>query len=207
MTAPLGATAAQAGGRRPGPAPDRELRAILREIAPRRIAATIRRLVGFGTRHTLSAQDAPVRGIGAARDWIYRQLQAYAATSGGRMTVAKQASAQPVSNRIPAPTTITNVIATLRGSVTPDRIYVVTGHYDSRVTDVLNATADAPGADDDASGVAVIMELARVMAARESEATLVFAAVAAEEHRTRLLAPRGRRINVFPGERIVVAER
>jgi hypothetical protein len=185
VTAPLGASAAHAGGRRPGPgpgqAPDRELRAILREIDPQRIEATIRRLVAFGTRHTLSAQDDPVRGIGAARDWIYQQLQTYAAASDGRMTVEKQAFVQPVSNRIPVPTTITNVIATLRGSVTPDRVYVVTGHYDSRVTDVLNATADAPGADDDASGVAVIMELARVMATRRSEATLVFAAVAAEE--------------------------
>jgi hypothetical protein len=181
VTAPLGASAADAAGRRPGQAPDHELRAILREIDPKRIEATIRRLVAFGTRHTLSAQDNPVRGIGAARDWIYQQLQTYAATSGGRMTVEKQAFVQPVSNRIPVPTTITNVIATLRGSVTPDRIYVVTGHYDSRVTDVLNATADAPGADDDASGVAVIMELARVMATREPEATLVFAAVAAEE--------------------------
>jgi Zn-dependent M28 family amino/carboxypeptidase len=79
------------------------------------------------------------------------------------------------------PTRITNVVATLRGSVTPERIYVVTGHYDSRVTDVMNATADAPGADDDASGVAVIMELARVFASRAPEATIVFAAVAAEE--------------------------
>jgi peptidase M28-like protein len=182
VTAPLTASAAQAAdGRRPGQAPDRELREILREIDPRRIEATIRRLVAFGTRHTLSVQNDPVRGIGAARDWIYQQLQTYAAASGGRMTVEKQAFVQPVSNRIPVPTTITNVIATLRGSVTPDRIYVVTGHYDSRVTDVLNATADAPGADDDASGVAVIMELARVMATRKSEATLVFAAVAAEE--------------------------
>jgi hypothetical protein len=181
VTAPLGATAGEAGGRRPGSAPDRELREILREIDPQRIEATIRRLVAFGTRHTLSAQDDPVRGIGAARDWIYQQLRTYAATSGGRMTVEKQAFVQPVSNRIPVPTTITNVIATLRGSVTPDRVYVVTGHYDSRVTDVLNGTADAPGADDDASGVAVIMELARVMATRRSEATLVFAAVAGEE--------------------------
>ncbi|MFI6074862.1 M20/M25/M40 family metallo-hydrolase [Actinoplanes sp. NPDC051343] len=182
VTAPLTASAAQAAdGRRAGQAPDRELREILREIDPRRIEATIRRLVAFGTRHTLSVQNDPVRGIGAARDWIYQQLQTYAAASGGRMTVEKQAFVQPVSNRIPVPTTITNVIATLRGSVTPDRIYVVTGHYDSRVTDVLNATADAPGADDDASGVAVIMELARVMATRKSEATLVFAAVAAEE--------------------------
>jgi hypothetical protein len=181
VTAPLGASAAQADGRRPGQAPDRELRDILREIDPKRVEAIIRRLVAFGTRHTLSSQDDPVRGIGAARDWIYQQLQAYATTSGGRMTVEKQAFVQPVSNRIPVPTTITNVVATLRGSVTPDRIYVVTGHYDSRVTDVLNATADAPGADDDASGVAVIMELARVMATRKPEATLVFAAVAAEE--------------------------
>ena len=119
VTAPLGASAAQANGRRPGQAPDRELRAILREIDPERIEATIRRLVAFGTRHTLSAQDDPVRGIGAARDWIYQQLQTYAAASGGRMTVEKQAFVQPVSNRIPVPTTITNVIATLRGSVTP----------------------------------------------------------------------------------------
>jgi hypothetical protein len=182
VTAPLGASAAHADGRKPGgQAPDRELREILRAIDPKRIEATIRRLVGFGTRHTLSAQDDPVRGIGAARDWIFQELQRYAAASAGRMTVEKQAFVQPVSNRVPVPTTITNVIATLRGSVTPDRIYVVTGHYDSRVTDVLNATSDAPGADDDASGVAVIMELARVMATRKPEATLVFAAVAAEE--------------------------
>jgi hypothetical protein len=182
VAAPLvGADAAHADGRKPGQAPDHELRAILREIDPRRIEATVRRLVAFGTRHTLSVQDDPVRGIGAARDWIYQQLQGYAAASGGRMTVEKQAFVQPVANRIPVPTTITNLIATLRGSITPNRIYVVTGHYDSRVTDVLNGTDDAPGADDDASGVAVIMELARVMAKRQSEATLVFAAVAGEE--------------------------
>jgi len=126
-------------------------------------------------------QDDPVRGIGAARDWIFAELQRYAAASGGRMTVEQQSFIQPVSPRVPAPTRITNVIATLRGSVTPERIYVVTGHYDSRVTDVMNATADAPGADDDASGVAVIMEVARVLATRTPESTLVFAAVAGEE--------------------------
>ncbi|WP_433294867.1 M20/M25/M40 family metallo-hydrolase [Actinoplanes sp. CA-030573] len=171
------ALAAGLGHHSPSPG----LRAILREIDPRRIEATIRRLVAFGTRHTLSAQDDPVRGIGAARDWIFAELQRYAATSGGRMTVQLQSFVQPVSNRIPVPTRITNVVATLRGSVTPDRLYVVTGHYDSRVTDVMNATADAPGADDDASGVAVIMELARVLATRSPEATIVFAAVAGEE--------------------------
>ncbi|MCU7728997.1 M20/M25/M40 family metallo-hydrolase [Actinoplanes sp. KI2] len=165
--------------RKPSPAP--ELRAILREIDPRRIEATIRKLVSFGTRHTLSVQDDPARGIGAARDWIFAELQRYAAASNGRMTVELQSFIQPVSNRIPVPTRITNVVATLRGAVTPARTYVVTGHYDSRVTDVLNATSDAPGADDDGSGVAVIMELARVLATRSPEATIVFAAVAGEE--------------------------
>ncbi|GLW34389.1 aminopeptidase [Actinoplanes regularis] len=174
------ARAAQAAGPRRRP-PGSELKEILREIDPRRIEATVRRLAGFGTRHTLSAQDDPVRGIGAARDWIHRQLTDHAAASGGRMTVELQSFVQPVSPRVPTPTTITNVIATLRGSVTPERIYVVTGHYDSRATDVLDFTSDAPGADDDASGVAVVLELARVLARRAPEATLVLAAVAGEE--------------------------
>jgi hypothetical protein len=154
---------------------------MLGEIDPRRIEATIARLVAFGTRHTLSSQDDPVRGIGAARDWLFDQMQRFAATSGGRMTVAKQAFVQPAGPRIPAPTVITNVVATIAGSVTPSRTYVVTGHYDSRVTDVLNGTADAPGADDDASGVAVVLELARVLATRKPDATIVLAAVAGEE--------------------------
>ncbi|MFI5892906.1 M20/M25/M40 family metallo-hydrolase [Actinoplanes sp. NPDC051513] len=171
---------AQAAERRnPSPAP--ELRAILRDIDPQRIEATIRRLVAFGTRHTLSVQDDPNRGIGAARDWLFAELQRYAATSSGRMTVELQSFIQPVSSRIPVPTRITNVVARLRGSVTPERVYVVTGHYDSRVTDVMNATSDAPGADDDASGVAVVLELARVLATRTPEATIVLAAVAGEE--------------------------
>jgi hypothetical protein len=161
--------------------PDKELRAILREVDPRRVEAIVRKLVTFGTRHTLSTQDDPSRGIGAARDWIYAELQKYAASSDGRMTVELQSYIQPPADRIPVPTRITNIIATLRGSVTPERVYVVSGHYDSRVTDVMNATADAPGADDDASGVAVSMELARVMATRAPKATIVFAAVAGEE--------------------------
>ncbi|WP_203826391.1 M20/M25/M40 family metallo-hydrolase [Actinoplanes palleronii] len=174
------ARAAQAAGPRRRP-PDPTLKAILREIDPHRIEAVVRRLAAFGTRHTLSSQTDPVRGIGAARDWIHQQLTAYAATSGGRMTVELQSFTQPVSPRVPTPTVITNVIAALRGSVTPEQIYVVTGHYDSRATDVLDFTSDAPGADDDASGVAVVLELARVLAGREPEATLVFAAVAGEE--------------------------
>ncbi|MDO0935090.1 M20/M25/M40 family metallo-hydrolase [Streptomyces sp. DG2A-72] len=171
-----------AGG---GPAtsqrPSRELRALLREISESRIEATVRKLVSFGTRHTLSTQDDPDRGIGAARDWIAAELRRYAETSGGRMTVELQSYVQEPAPRIPVATRITNVVATLRGSVTPERVYVVSGHYDSRVTDVMDATSDSPGADDDASGVAVAMELARVMATRRPAATIVFAAVAGEE--------------------------
>ncbi|GAA2074383.1 M20/M25/M40 family metallo-hydrolase [Actinomadura alba] len=161
--------------------PDAELRALLRDIDRRRIEATVRKLVSFGTRHTLSTQDDPARGIGAARDWIFAEMKRYAAASGGRMTVELQSYIQQPASRIPTPTRITNVVATLRGSTSPDRVYVVSGHYDSRVTDVMNATADSPGANDDASGVAVAMELARVMAFRRPAATIVFAAVAGEE--------------------------
>jgi hypothetical protein len=184
VAAPLigSAEASAAPRHRPKPqSPDRELRSILREIDPRRIEAIVTRLAAFGTRHTLSTQTDPVRGIGAARDWIYEQMQRYAVASGGRMTVELQSFIQPVSPRIPAPTRITNIVATLRGTTSPERVYVVTGHYDSRVTDVMNATADAPGADDDASGVAAVMEMARVFATRETESTIVFAAVAGEE--------------------------
>src|SRR5450755_1932600 len=115
-----------------------DLRALLREIDPGRIQATILRLTQFGTRHTASSQTDPVRGIGAATAWVYQQMQAIAATSSGRMTVQKQTFVQPVSSRIPVPTTITNVIATLQGTASPQRYYVVTGHLDSRVTDVLD---------------------------------------------------------------------
>jgi len=161
--------------------PNRELVALLRRIDPDRIEATVRRLAAFGTRHTLSSQTDPQRGIGAARDWLFEQYQAAASASGGRMTVEKQSFVQEPSSRIPTATVITNVVATLRGSSDPKRTYVVSGHYDSRNSDALNATDDAPGADDDASGVAVALELARVMATRRPAATIIFAAVAGEE--------------------------
>src|SRR6516225_12282870 len=161
--------------------PDPDLRALLRQIDPDRIKATIEKLVSFGTRHTASSQTDPVRGIGAATAWVTGQMQAIAATSSGRMTVRQQTFVQPVSPRIPVPTTITNVIATLKGTASPERFYVITGHLDSRVTDVLNFTDDAPGADDDGSGVAVALELARLFATRQFPGTLVFATVAGEE--------------------------
>ncbi|HEY4464143.1 MAG TPA: M28 family metallopeptidase [Streptosporangiaceae bacterium] len=184
VAAPLvsGTAASAATGPAPtGQAPSEELRAVLRRVDPARIKATVLRLTQFGTRHTASSQTDPVRGIGAATAWVYAQMQEIAATSSGRMTVQKQTFVQPVSNRIPVPTTITNVIATLKGTASPERFYVVTGHLDSRVTDVLNFTSDAPGADDDASGVAVVLELARLLAPHQFAGTIVFATVAGEE--------------------------
>src|ERR1700748_3797918 len=153
-------------------APDPALRAMLRDIDPDRIKATILKLVSFGTRHTASSQTDPNRGIGAATDWVFGQMQSFAAASGGRMTVQRQTFTQPVASNIPVPTTITNVIATLKGTASPERFYVITGHLDSRVTDVLNFTSDAPGADDDASGVAVVLELARLFATHQFPGTV-----------------------------------
>jgi hypothetical protein len=188
VAAPLAARAAPAraaltstGSALAGHEPPAGLRAMLREVDPGRIQATVLRLTQFGTRHTASSQADPVRGIGAATAWVFQQMQAIAATSSGRMTVQQQTFVQPVSSTIPVPTTITNVIATLQGTASPERFYVVTGHLDSRVTDVLNFTDDAPGADDDASGVAVVLELARLFATHKFPGTLVFATVAGEE--------------------------
>ena len=112
-----------------------------------------RELVSFGTRHTLSHQDDPARGIGAARDWIKSEFDQIAATSGGRMTVELQSYVQ-AGLADPRPTRITNVVATLKGTdpTSADRVYVVGAHYDSRVTDVLDGHGDAPGANDDALG-------------------------------------------------------
>src|ERR1700730_17768772 len=183
VAAPLLTGAAAAGASRAltRPEPDKGLRDLLRQVDPDRIKATVLRLTQFGTRHTASSQTDPVRGIGAGTAWAVGQMQAIAATSYRRVTVQKQRCVQPVSNWIPVPTTITSVIAALKGTASPERFYVVTGHLDSRVTDVLDFTSDAPGADDDASGVAVVLELARLFATRQFPGTLVFATVAGEE--------------------------
>lgn len=162
-------------------APDAELTRILSEVDPKRIRVTIEKLVSFGTRHTLSNQTDPVRGIGAARDWIASEMRTFAARSNGRMTVTVPSFIQHPAPRVPSDTVVSNVVATLRGSKEPNRAYVISGHYDSRNTDPLNFDKDAPGANDDASGVAVSMELARVMASHSPAATIIFAAVAGEE--------------------------
>src|SRR5215212_5778635 len=185
LAANLGLVTAQTrpAARRSAPVRNRAIANIVREIDARNIEATIRKLVSFGTRNTLSEQNDPKRGIGAARDWLYAEFLKAAAASNGRMTVEKQSYEQPKAARVPEPTIITNVVATLKGSQpeATDRIYVVSGHYDSMCNSPTDAKCDAPGANDDASGTAAVLEMARVMAKYEFEATIVFMAVAGEE--------------------------
>jgi hypothetical protein len=156
---------------------------IVRQIDARNIEHTIRKLVSFGTRSTLSDQNDPARGIGAARDWLYGEFLNIAKTSGGRMTVEKQSYEQQKAARVLQPTIVTNVVATLKGSQpqAADRVYVVSGHYDSMCSSPTDAKCDAPGANDDASGTAAVLEMARVMAKFEFDATIVFMTVAGEE--------------------------
>lgn len=162
---------------------DAQMAAIVKNISPQRIAKRIDTLVGFGTRHTMSDTKSDVQGIGAARRWIQRELKACADANGGRMGVEMDEFVEPAGRRISAPTTLVNVVATLPGvsEASKDRMLVVSGHYDSRNTDVLDAAGIAPGANDDASGVAAVMEMACVMSAYKFDATLVFMAVAGEE--------------------------
>jgi len=163
--------------------PNAEIAKMLKEVSAKRIETDIRKLVSFGTRNTLSEQDNPTRGIGAARDWIFSEFQRISNDCGNCLTVEKQTFLQqPTANkRVAQPTTITNVVATLRGIQNPDRIYVVSGHYDSMCTKPDDAKCDAPGANDDASGTAAVIEMARVMSKRKFDATMIFMTVAGEE--------------------------
>jgi Zn-dependent M28 family amino/carboxypeptidase len=161
--------------------PDAEIQKMIKEVSAKNIEASIRKLVSFGTRNTLSEQDNPTRGVGAARDWIFAEMEKINADCGGCMTVEKQSFVQPKANRVPEPTTLTNVVATLKGTTNPERYYVVSGHYDSMCSSPSDAKCDAPGANDDASGTAAVIELARVMSNRKFDATIVFMAVPGEE--------------------------
>ena len=169
----------RSGGVRGNP----EIPGIVAEINARNIETTIRKLVSFGTRNTLSEQNNPNRGIGAARDWLYSEFQKAAAQSGGRMTVEKQTFEQPKAARVPEPTMLTNIVATLKGTQpeSTNRVYVVSGHYDSMCSSPTDAKCDAPGANDDASGTAAVLEMARVMAKHTFDATIVFMTVPGEE--------------------------
>ena len=176
-------TLASAPARTPADQLDPAITRILADISAQRIEQRIRTLVGFHTRHTQSETASDTRGIGAARRWIQRELQACALASGGHLQVSIDEWVEPASPRLDKATTMVNVIATLPGisAASRSRQLVVSGHYDSRNGNVMDASGYAPGANDDASGVAAVMEMACAMAPQQFDATLVFMAVAGEE--------------------------
>jgi hypothetical protein len=166
--------------------PDPQIANALKTIQPASIEKTIQTLVGFGTRNTLSSMETdlpPGQGVTAAADWIFAQFQAISNQCGGCLEVHRDTFTEAPSDRVPKPTTITNIYAILRGSdpVQAKRMYLVTGHYDSRATNVLDPKVTAPGANDDASGVAVSLECARALSKLHFPASVVFVAVAGEE--------------------------
>lgn len=165
----------------PGPPQDQAaLGAIAGAIAAEPMRQTIHALVGFGTRHTLSDTASDSRGIGAARRWVQGRFAAISQDCGGCLEVVTPA--QAVSGpRIPAPTEVMDVVAVQQGSGDPQRVIVLTAHLDSRVSDVMNASADAPGADDDGSGVALVLEAARVLSRYKFRATIVYGVLSGEE--------------------------
>ncbi|WP_310539782.1 M20/M25/M40 family metallo-hydrolase [Phenylobacterium sp.] len=160
--------------------PQPELVQIAKAVQQDRLKATITKLVGFGTRHTLSDRASPTRGIGAAERWTAAEFEAISKDCGGCLTVAvpKQTF---TGRRVPNPTEIGAILAIQKGTTDPDRVIVISGHIDSRVTDVMDATSDAPGANDDGSGVAAVIEAARVLSKHKFPATLVFAVLEGEE--------------------------
>jgi len=165
---------------------DPEIQKMVREVSAKNIQATILKLVSFGTRNTLSSQTDPNRGIGAARDWIYGEFQKISSDCGGCLDVQKQTFTQeaipPPRGRYPQAAVLTNVYAVLKGTTDPDRVYVVSGHYDSMCNlNATDTTCDAPGANDDGSGTAVSIELARVMSKQKFDATIIFMCVPGEE--------------------------
>jgi Peptidase family M28 len=167
--------------------PDARIAAALQQVSAERIRANIEKLVSFGTRLTISAEDpasiAAGRGVGAAREWIKSEFEGYSKDCGGCLEVKTDGFTEPAADRIPQPTQITNVYAVLKGA-DPDnakRIVLVTGHYDSRPSDTLDLNSDAPGANDDGSGTAVSLECARVLSKLKFPATIIFLTVAGEE--------------------------
>lgn len=166
---------------------DPQITAALRQVSAARIRANIEKLVSFQTRSTLSAQD-PVsitsgRGIGAAREWIKSEFERDSQDCGGCLEVKTDSFSEAPADRIPQPTTITNIYAVLKGTDPENakRMVLVTGHYDSRNSDTLDATGLAPGANDDASGTAVSLECARVLSKLKLPSTIIFLTVAGEE--------------------------
>jgi hypothetical protein len=169
------------------PTADPKIAAALKDVSSARIQASIEKLVSFGTRLTLSAQDpssiSSGRGIGAAREWIKSEFERYSKDCGGCLEVKTDSFTEAPADRIPQPTQIANVYAVLKGSdpESTKRIVLVTGHYDSRNSDTLDTKGDAPGANDDGSGTAVSLECARILSKLKFPATIIFLTVAGEE--------------------------
>ena len=162
---------------------DARIRQIVAGVSAARIEADIRRMAAFGTRHTMSDTVSQTRGIGASRRWLYAEFQRISRECGGCLEVRYVGEVIPANpqGRIRVPTNVVNVVAIQRGQTDPNRHVLITGHYDSRVNDVMDATSDAPGANDDASGVAAALEAARVLSKHRFDGTIVYGALAGEE--------------------------
>ncbi len=177
-SAPFLATAATAT--QPAGVPASRVADYARGVDSAQLRRQIETLVSFGTRHTLSSQTDPRRGIGAALNWTEAEFKRYSAACGGCLEVGR-ASEVVTGSRIPTPTKVTNVFAIQRGTTRPNDVVIITGHIDSRVSDGMNATADAPGANDDGSGTAAAIEAARVLSRFKFPGTIVYAALSGEE--------------------------
>lgn len=159
-------------------------------VSQARLRADVERLVAFGTRHTMSEQDHPTRGIGAAVRWGAAEFRKASKACKGCLTVVLPEK-MVTGNRIPTPTRIVNAVAIQRGSERPNEVIIVQAHIDSRVSDVMDAKSDAPGANDDGSGSALVLEAARVLSKRKYPTTIVYALLSGEEqglHGGQLLA-------------------
>jgi len=162
---------------------DPAISGMVSEVSKDSLESYIRKLVSFGTRSTLSIQTDQKRGIGAARNWVLGRFNEFGAASGGRLTaMIDTVTLQPDGRRVDKPTLLGNVVATLKGTDPNDsRIFLISGHLDNMRSNVMDGNGDAPGANDDASGVAAVMECVRVMSKRSFPATIIFVAVSGEE--------------------------
>ncbi len=149
-------------------------------VSPAALRASIEKLVGFGTRHSLSDTQSPTRGIGAARRWAAAELAATSAACGGCLTIELPAKMM-TSDRVPVPAEIVDILAIQRGNSDPDRVIIMSAHIDSRNSDPLDAKGDAPGANDDGSGTAAVLAAARSLSGRKFPATIVYAILSGEE--------------------------
>ena len=157
------------------------LRDLADQVSTDELHATIAKLVGFGTRHTLSDTKSEKRGIGAARRWVKSKFEAYSKDCGGCLQIETPAQTLNDGKRVPRPTEIMDVIAIQRGVGDANRVVLITGHIDSRIGDVMNAKSDAPGANDDGSGTAAVIEAARVLSKHKFAATIVYGVLSGEE--------------------------